>query len=167
MKTTIESLRARMRQQLHRECLSAAAICIVLMTCSAFTVTGTLPALSGTTLTSSFLSGAITGLFCVAAIASIKRIVDLRRALADDQELRRLHAREHDELRAHAEREIAHTFIQIMPALAVIAIFVGACINVEVMAAVAATIVFLSVALLAVKAWYQLRMHRDMSGELD
>lgn len=167
MKTAIESLRTRAQQQLRRECLSAAAICLVLITCCALAATDSLPALSGTTLTSSFLSGAITGLFCVAAIASIKRIVDLRRALANDQELRRLYARDHDELRAHMEREIAHTFIQIMPALAVVAIFVGAFISLEVMAAIAATIVFLSVVLLAVKAWYQLRMNREMSGSLD
>ena len=59
------------------------------------------------------------------------------------------------------EREIARTFIQIMPALAVIAIFVGALVSVEAMAAAAATLVFLSVALLAVKLSYKISLASD------
>ena len=101
------------------------------------------------------------GLCTVAAVVTIKTIVSLRRALTDDQTLRRLYAKENDEFQAYMEREIARTFIQIMPALAVIAIFVGALVSVEAMAAAAATLVFLSVALLAVKLSYKISLASD------
>ena len=161
MKTTVETLRKDARSRLRRETISAAAICIVLVTGSALTATDNLPAISGTTTTSAFLLGAVMGLCAVAAVVTIKTIVNLRRALADDQALRRLYAKENDELQAHMEREIARTFIQIMPALAVIAIFVGALVSLEAMAAAAATLVFLSVALLAVKLSYKIRLAGD------
>ena len=161
MKTTIETLRKDARSRLRRETISAAAICIVLVTGSALTATDNLPAISGTTSTSAFLLGMVMGLCAVAAVVTIKTIVDLRRALCDDQALRRLYAKENDELQAHMEREIARTFIQIMPALAVIAIFVGALVSLEAMAAAAATLVFLSVALLAVKLSYKIRLAGD------
>ena len=161
MKTTIETLRKDARSRLRRETISAAAICIVLVTGSALTATDNLPAISGTTTTSAFLLGAVMGLCAVAAVVTIKNIVNLRRALSDDQALRRLYAKENDELQAHMEREIARTFIQIMPALAVIAIFVGALVSLEAMAAAAATLVFLSVALLAVKLSYKIHLAGD------
>ncbi len=161
MKTTVETLRKDARSRLRRETISAAAICIVLVTGSALIATDNLPAISGTTTTSAFLLGAVMGLCAVAAVVTIKTIVNLRRALADDQALRRLYAKENDELQAHMEREIARTFIQIMPALAVIAIFVGALVSLEAMAAAAATLVFLSVALLAVKLSYKIRLASD------
>ena len=161
MKTTIDALRKDARSRLRRETISAAAICIVLVTGSALTATDNLPAISGTTTTSAFLLGAVMGLCAVAAVVTIKNIVNLRRALSDDQALRRLYAKENDELQAHMEREIARTFVQIMPALAVIAIFVGALVSVEAMAAAAATLVFLSVALLAVKLSYKIRLVGD------
>lgn len=162
MKTTIEALRKDARRRLRRESISAAAICIVLVTGGALTATDNLPAISGTTTTSAFLLGAVMGLCAVAAVVTIKNIVNLRRALSDDQALRRLYAKENDELQAHMEREIARTFIQIMPALAVIAIFVGALVSLEAMAAAAATVVFLSVALLAVKLSYKIRLAGDV-----
>lgn len=161
MKTTVETLREDARSRLRRETISAAAICIVLVTGSALTATDNLPAISGTTTTSAFLLGAVMGLCAVAAVVTIKNIVNLRCALSDDQALRRLYAKENDELQAHMEREIARTFIQIMPALAVIAIFVGALVSLEAMAAAAATLVFLSVALLAVKLSYKIRLADD------
>ena len=161
MKTTIDALRKDARSRLRRETISAAAICIVLVTGSALTATDNLPAISGTTTTSAFLLGAVMGLCAVAAVVTIKNIVNLRRALSDDQALRRLYAKENDELQAHMEREIARTFVQIMPALAVIAIFVGALVSVEAMAAAAATLVFLSVALLAVKLFYKISLASD------
>lgn len=161
MKTTIEALRKDARRRLRRESISAAAICIVLVTGGALTATDNLPAISGTTTTSAFLLGAVMGLCAVAAVVTIKTIVSLRRALTDDQALRRLYAKENDELQAHMEREIARTFIQIMPALAVIAIFAGALVSVEAMAAAAVTLVFLSVALLAVKLSYKISLASD------
>lgn len=167
MKTTIETLREDAGRRLRRESMSAAAICIVLVVVGALTATESLPALSGTTSTSAFLSGAVMGLFAVAAIATIKNIVELRRALSDDQALRRLFAKENDELRAHTEREVARTFIQIMPALAVLAIFAGAFVSLEAMAAVAATLAFLSVALLVVKAAYKIRLQGEIDEEME
>ena len=161
MKTTIEALRKDARRRLRRESISAAAICIVLVTGGALTATDNLPAISGTTTTSAFLLGAVMGLCTVAAVVTIKTIVSLRHALTDDQTLRRLYAKENDEFQAHMEREIARTFIQIMPALAVIAIFAGALVSVEAMAAAAATLVFLSVALLAVKLSYKISLASD------
>ena len=161
MKTAVETLRKDARSRLRRETISAAAICIVLVTGSALTATDNLPAISGTTTTSAFLLGAVMGLCAVAAVVTIKNIVNLRRALSDDQALRRLYAKENDELQTHMEREIARTFVQIMPALAVIAIFVGALVSLEAMAAAAATLVFLSVALLAVKLSYKIRLVGD------
>ena len=161
MKTTIDTLRKHASTRLRRETMSAAAICIVLVTGGALTATESLPALSGTTSTSAFLSGAVMGLCAVAAVITIKNIVDLRRALSDDRALRHLHAKENDELQAHMEREIARSFVQIMPALAVIAIFAGALVSVEAMAAAAATLVFLSVALLAVKLSYKISLASD------
>lgn len=161
MKTAVETLRKDARSRLRRETISAAAICIVLVTGSALAATDNLPAISGTTTTSAFLLGAVMGLCAVAAVVTIKNIVNLRRALSDDQALRRLYAKENDELQAHMEREIARTFVQIMPALAVIAIFVGALVSLEAMAAAAATLVFLSVALLAVKLSYKIRLVGD------
>lgn len=98
---------------------------------------------------------------------SIKNIVDLRRALSDDRALRHLHAKENDELQAHMEREIARSFVQIMPALAVIAIFVGALVSLEAMAAAAATLVFLSVALLVVKLSYKIRLQGEIGDEAE
>lgn len=98
---------------------------------------------------------------------SIKNIVDLRRALSDDRALRRLHAKENDELQAHMEREVARTFIQIMPALAVIAIFAGALVSLEAMAAAAATLVFLSVALLVVKLSYKIRLQGEIGDDVE
>lgn len=162
MKTTIEALRKDARRRLRRESISAAAICIVLVTGGALAATDNLPAISGTTTTSAFLLGAVMGLCAVAAVVTIKNIVNLRRALSDDQALRRLYAKENDELQAHMEREVARTFIQLMPVLAVIAIFVGALVSLEAMAAVAATLVFLSVALLIVKASYKIRLKGDI-----
>lgn len=101
------------------------------------------------------------------AVVTIKNIVDLRRALSDDRALRRLHAKENDELQAHMEREVARTFIQIMPALAVIAIFAGALVSLEAMAAAAATLVFLSVALLVVKLSYKIRLQGEIGDDVE
>ena len=78
MKTTIESLREDAARRLRRETLSAAAICIVLVMGGALTATENLPALNGTTSTSAFLLGAVMGLCAVAAVVTIKNIVDLR-----------------------------------------------------------------------------------------
>lgn len=94
-------------------------------------------------------------------------VLTISRALSDDRALRRLHAKENDELQAHMEREVARTFIQIMPALAVIAIFAGALVSLEAMAAAAATLVFLSVALLVVKLSYKIRLQGEIGDDVE
>ena len=63
------------------------------------------------------------------------------------------------------EREIARMFIQIMPALAVVAIFAGALVGLEAMAAVAATLVFLSLALLAVKLYVKAGYRHEVAED--
>ena len=153
MKHTLKTVRADVRSRLRRETACAAVICISLISLGALTATGSLPALNDDMRISGFLSGFLMGLFVVAGTVTVRRIVTMRRALHDDGSLRRLYAQEHDELREHLEREIARTFVQIIPALSVVAVFIGALVGIETMAAVAATLVFLSLALLTVKLY--------------
>lgn len=162
---SLDALRADARRRLARESASAAVICASIVALSVLAVTESLPALRGSTLSSSFLSGALMGLFCVAGVVSVRQIAALRRALADERELRRYYARENDELTAHMEREVARTFVRAIPALAVVAIFAGALVSFEAMAAVAATLVFLSLALLAIKLSYRARFHAGAEGD--
>ena len=163
MKTTIDTLRKHASTRLRRETMSAAAICIVLVTGGALTATESLPALSGTTSTSAFLSGAVMGpLRC--------------RRRDHHQEYRRSAPRAFRRpgrcvvstpRRTTSSRPIwsgrsRGRSSQIMPALAVVAIFVGALVSLEAMASAAATLVFLSVALLVVKAVYKMRLHSEI-----
>ena len=108
-------------------------------------------------IATSLAAGLIMGLLAVAAVVSVRRIIDLRRALANDTALHRYHAIENDELRAHMEREVARTFVLILPMLDTIAIVVAAFAGFEATVAAAATAVFLSLALLAVKLSAKLR----------
>lgn len=165
MKRTLETVRADVRRRLRRETASAAVICGSLIALGVLSASDSLPALHDDMRISGFLAGFLTGLFAVAGVITIRRIVDMRRALRDDAALRRLHAKEHDELQAHMEREIARTFIQIMPALAVVAIFAGALVSLEAMAAVAVTLVFLSLALLAVKLYVKAGYRHEVAED--
>ena len=161
---SLDALRADARRRLGRESASAAVIGASLVALCVLVATDGLPALRGDTPSSSFLGGFLMGLFCVAGVVSVRQIVALRHALADDRELRRYYARENDELMAHMEREVARTFVRAIPALAVVAIFVGALVSFQAMAAVAATLVFLSLALLAVKLSYRARYRAGAEG---
>ena len=160
-------LRAGVARRLRREALSAAVIAAAMVALFALTATDSLPALRGDHYATSFLAGFLMGLFGVAGGITLRKIVDLRRALADDAELRRLRARENDELRAHLERETARTFVQMIPALSVVAIFAGALVSLEVMAAVAATLVFLALALLGVKVYCKARYRAEGEPEAE
>ena len=162
---SLDAMRADARRRLGRESASVAVICASIVALSVLAVTESLPALRGSTLSSSVLSGTLMGLFCVAGVVSVRQIAALRRALADERELRRYYARENDELTAHMEREVARTFVRAIPALAVVAIFAGALVSFEAMAAVAATLVFLSLALLAIKLSYRARFHAGAEGD--
>ncbi|MBM6675833.1 hypothetical protein H6A07_03620 [Olsenella uli] len=97
-------------------------------------------------------------MFTVAAGITARQVLNLRRALQDETELRRFLARENDELQAHLEREVARAYVRLLPALAVVAVFVGALVGFESMVSVAATLVFLALVLLAVKIYYKQRL---------
>ena len=161
---SLDALRADARRRLGRESASAAVIGASLVALCVLVATDGLPALRGEAPSSSFLGGFLMGLFCVAGVVSVRQVMALRRALADDRELRRYYARENDELTAHMEREVARTFVRAIPALAVVAIFVGALVSFQAMAAVAATLVFLSLALLAIKLSYRARYRAGVEG---
>lgn len=158
MKNTAEALRATVRRRLRRERALLAFILAAWAALLALSMSDALPALHADLRVSGFLSGVIMGIFVVAGGITARRAHSLRRALADDAELRRLQAREHDELRAHMEREIARAYVQLMPALAVVAILVGALVSFESMVAVAATLVFLALVLLGVKIYFKWRL---------
>ena len=134
---SLGAMRADARRRLGRESASVAVICASIVALSVLAVTESLPALRGSTLSSSFLSGALMGLFCVAGVVSVRQVAALRRALADEA----------------------------IPALAVVAIFAGALVSFEAMAAVAATLVFLSLALLAIKVSYRARYRAGAEGD--
>mgnify|MGYP006988455855 FL=1 len=162
---SLDALRAEARRRLRRETVSTVMTCAVMVALVMLTFTESLPALRGSMFSSNFIGGFLTGGFAVAATLSVRQVMSLRRALADDRELRRYFARENDELTAHMEREIARTFVRAIPLLAVVAIFVGALVSFEAMVAVAATLVFLATALLAVKLSYRARYRTGAETE--
>lgn len=151
MKPSTEKLRADAERDLRRATLCAAVVCLALAGGGLRLAQGGVDLLYGDARVSSFVCGAATGILAVAAAVAVRRVVGLRRALADDAALRRMRAREHDELRAHVEREAALAFAQALPALFAVAIAAAGFAGVEALAAVAATVVFLSAALLAAK----------------
>lgn len=165
--SSLAALRAEARHRLRRETISTVMACAVMAALVVLAVTGSLPALRGSMFSSAFVGGFLAGLFAVVATLSVRQVMGLRGALADDRELRRYFARENDELTAHMEREIARTFVQTIPLLAVVAIFVGALVSFEAMIAVAATLVFLATALLVVKLSYRARYRAGAEGEAE
>lgn len=154
-------LRARVARRLRQETLSAVVIAIAMIALFALAVTDSLPSLRNDYYATSFIAGFLMGLFGVAEGVTLRKIVEMRRALADDAALRRLRAIENDELREHLERETARTFVQMIPALSVVAIFAGALVSLEAMAAVAATLVFLALALLGAKVYCKARYRAE------
>lgn len=157
MKSTAEALRATVRRRLRRERILLAVILVAWAALLALTLSDQ-PPLHADLRASGFLSGFIMGIFIVAGAITARQAHNLQRALSDDAELRRFQAREHDELRAHTEREVARTYVQLMPALAVIAVLAGALVSFESMVTVAATLVFLALVLLGVKIYYKRRL---------
>ena len=155
MKSTAEALRATVRRRLRRERILLAVILVAWAALLALTMSGKLPALHADPRASGFLSGFMMGMFTVAAGITARQVLGLRRALRDEAELRRFLARENDELQAHLEREVARTYVQLMPALAVVAVLAGALVSFESMVTVAATLVFLALVLLGVKIYYK------------
>lgn len=164
MRTSIETLRADVERSLRANTLQTAAICLGATVLALRVASGDALPLYDDTRASSFVSGVVSGLLAVAIVISVRRIVDLRRALSSETELRRYLAREHDELRAHMEREMAQRFVQVLPALFVVTIVVAAFVSVEAMVAAAATEVFLALAFLAVKVACK-RRYREEGAE--
>ena len=158
MKKTAEFLRTDICRRLRRGRISLAVILAAWATLLALTTSGAFPSPHADSRTASFLSGFLMGGFAVAAGVTARQLVGLRRALRDETELRRFLARENDELQAHLEREVARTFVQLMPALAVFAVLFGALASFESMLAVAGTLVFLALALLVVKIYFKRRL---------
>ena len=158
MKKTAEALRATVRRRLRRERILLAVILVAWAALLALTMSDKLPALHADLRASGFLSGFIMGIFIVAGAITARQAHSLQRALSDDAELRRFLARENDELQAHLERETARTYVQLMPALAVVAVLAGALVSFESMVTVAATLVFLALVLLCVKIYYKRRL---------
>ena len=158
MKNTAEALRTTIRRRLRRERILLAVMFVAWVSLVALITTDALPALRGDVRASGFLSGFMVGMFTVAAGITARQVLNLRRALHDETELRRFLARENDELQAHLEREVARAYVQLLPALAMVAVFVGALVGFESMVSVAATLVFLALVLLAVKIYYKQRL---------
>lgn len=161
MRTSIETLRADVERSLRANTLQTAAICLGAAVLALHVASGDVLSPYDDARASSFVSGVISGLLAVAIVISVKRIVDLRRALSSETELRRYLAKEHDELRAHMEREMARRFVQVLPVLFVVTIVVAAFVSVEAMVAATATELFLAFAFLAVKVSCRRRYHTE------
>lgn len=161
MRTSIETLRADVERSLRANTLQTAAICLGAAVIALHVASGDALSPYDDVRASSFVSGVISGLLAVAIVISVKRIVDLRRALSSETELRRYLAKEHDELRAHMEREMARRFVQVLPVLFVVTIVVAAFVSVEAMVAATATELFLAFAFLAVKVSCRRRYHTE------
>ena len=155
---TIETMRATVRGRLRRERVLLVVTLAAWVALLALTMSDALPAPHGDSRASGFLSGFMMGMFTVAAGITARQVLGLRRALRDEAALRRFLARENDELQAHLEREVARTYVQLMPALAVVAVLAGALVSFESMVTVAATLVFLALVLLGVKIYYKRRL---------
>ena len=89
MKNTAEALRATVRRRLRRERALLAVILAAWAALLALSMSDALPALHADLRVSGFLSGFIMGIFVVAGGITARRAHSLRRALADDAELRR------------------------------------------------------------------------------
>lgn len=165
MRTSIETLRADVERSLRANTLQTAAICLGTVVLALHVASGDAPSLYDDARASSFVSGVISGLLAVALVISAKRIVDLRRALSSETELRRYLAKEHDELRMHMEREMARRFVQVLPVLFVVTIVVAAFVSVEAMVAATATELFLAFAFLAVKVSCRRRYRAEEDAE--
>ncbi len=162
MKRSIDDLRADTRRRLHRETLSAALFVILAGVIAALTATDSLPSIHGGEFASSFLSGFLLGLLLVALVCTLKKIVELRRAIADDTALRRLANKENDELEQYRQQQIGRTFLQVMPVILVIAVIVAGLVSIEALVAVAALAIVLSLVFCGLKLYYR---HATGGGE--
>ena len=157
MKKTAEALRSDIRNRLRREGISLVIILGAIVIIATMAVAGILPA-GGDDYVTSFASGFLIGLLAFAAVFTVKQIRKLRGALSDDAALRALLAAENDELEAYLAREVARTFVHLIPPLSAIIVVVTALVGREAMLSAVGTLLFLCTALLVVKFVYKRRL---------
>ena len=157
MKKSAETLRADIRRRVRREGASLAVICVAIVALAVMALGGALPN-AGDDFVTSFAVGFLMGLLAFAAAYTVRQIRELRRALADDASLRRLLAKENDELEAHMAREVARTFVRLIPPLSAVIVVVAALVGREAMLSAVGTLLTLCTALLLVKLWYKHRL---------
>ena len=120
-------------------------------------VANILPA-GGSDFVTSFASGFLIGLLAFAAGFTVKQIRKLRSALADDAALRALLATENDELEAYLAREVARTFVHLIPPLSAVIVVITALVGREAMLSAVGTLLFLCTTLLVVRFVYKRRL---------
>ena len=157
MKKTAESLRADISRRLRREGISLAVIVAAIVVILALAVAGILSD-GGNNFVTSFASGFLVGLLAFAAAYTARQIRKLRRALTDDAALRGLLAKENDELEAYLAREVARTFVHLIPPLSAVIVVVTALVGREAMLSAVGTLLTLCTALLVVKFVYRRRL---------
>ena len=107
MNKSLYTLHEQAAKRLRGETVSLVLLIAVFIAILLLTLDNALPAAHGDPFVSSFLGGALCGLLATAAVVTLVKIVELRRALTSDIELRRLHAKENDELARHQEAEVS------------------------------------------------------------
>ena len=157
MKKTVESLRADIHLRLRRERISLGIILGAMVIIVVMAVANILPA-GGSDFVTSFASGFLIGLLAFAAGFTVKQIRKLRSALADDAALRALLATENDELEAYLAREVARTFVHLIPPLSAVIVVITALVGREAMLSAVGTLLFLCTALLVVRFVYKQRL---------
>lgn len=145
MKKSINTLRAQTEQRLRRKGAAAALFVILGSAVSMGAITESLPAAHGDARISGFLGGFLFGLLIVALIYTARKIIELRRALSSDLELKRLYARENDELARHQRSEIGRLFSEAFLPLLVTSIVVAGMLSFEAMIGIAAVTVALAI----------------------
>ena len=153
MNKSIHILREQAGKRLRGETVSLVLLIAVLIAILLLTLDNALPAAHGDPFVSSFLGGALCGLLATAAVVTLSKIVELRRALASDIELRRLHAKENDELARHQEAEVSRLLARAQLPVFVICIVVAGSLSREAMVGMAALAVVCSLARIAIRLY--------------
>ena len=151
MNKSIHILREQSAKRLRGETVSLVLLIAVLIAILLLTLDNALPAAHGDPFVSSFLGGALCGLLATAAVVTLSKIVELRRALTSDIELRRLHAKENDELARHQEMEVSRLLARAQLPIFVICIVAAGALSREAMIGAAALAVACSLARIAIR----------------
>lgn len=151
MNKSLYTLHEQTAKRLRGETVSLVLLIAVFIAILLLTLDNALPAAHGDPFVSSFLGGALCGLLATAAVVTLAKIVELRRALTSDIELRRLHAKENDELARHQEAEVSRLLARAQLPIFVICIVVAGALSREAMIGVAALAVACSLARIAIR----------------